>query len=58
MMFGDLRPEIGNYELNIYQLRASLYDSSEPLADINLEPQGEECNYLLVQPRQLPQKED
>lgn len=56
-MFGDLRPQDGNYELNIYQLRAPLYGSTEQLTDIHLEPQGETCNYLLIQPLELPQKE-
>jgi hypothetical protein len=57
-MFGDLRPQDGNYELNIYQLRAALYGSSEQLADIHLKPQGDECNYLSVKPLQLPHKDD
>ncbi|MDB6052083.1 MAG: rane protein, partial [Pseudomonas sp.] len=57
-MFGDLRPQDGNYELNVYHLRASLYGSTEQLADSHLEPQGGECNFILVKSLELSQKED
>jgi hypothetical protein len=57
-MFGDLCPHDENYELNVYQLRAPIYGSTEQLADIHLEPQGEECNYLLIRSLELPQKEN
>lgn len=55
---GDVLPDKGQYELNMYHFRIPLDGSEGEFFDKNLEKQGEECSYHLVVPLALAQEDN